>query len=262
MARSVKLRDDSNSSAHSIADQVTGLLSRIGLFGRKGSVLGYFWVRVEDEREGVLVDYVPVKDIEFVVHHCVNSFVEQVHRQKVSWSVDHESTVWEGRLVLDSQGQSGENALLVLHFGTVDRLHEGLQTPHKSYKSLSFDSALLRLNDQRVALFGSRKGTCQLSINYLYLNFMDESFGLNIKSRVDDYIGHIAVKSFVHLKVNKLSNMLITILFCFYVKENSAWITQSYIFLTTLYLLRHRKEVHSLTPWRRYRWYRLRNSYA
>lgn len=58
---------------------------------------------VQYEWEGVLIDDVPMEHIEFVVHHCVDGFKNEVHWKEMSGCINHQSSIFEGRLILYNQ---------------------------------------------------------------------------------------------------------------------------------------------------------------
>ena len=96
-------------------------------------MLGYFFVRVEDEGERVFIDDMPVQDIHFVVHHGIDCLIEDFHRQEVSGCVDHQASIVQERLILDTQGKVSDGALFVLMSGAANGLHESLETSNKSH---------------------------------------------------------------------------------------------------------------------------------
>ena len=79
MTRSVEFRDDSDSSNHGVPDEFSCVSCGVGLLLAEGSVLGDFWVRVQDQWESILVSDVPVENTQFIVHHGIDGFIEQVH---------------------------------------------------------------------------------------------------------------------------------------------------------------------------------------
>ncbi len=44
----------------------------------------------------------PVEDAKFVVHHSIDSFIEQVHWEEMSGRIDHKPSVDKARLILDA----------------------------------------------------------------------------------------------------------------------------------------------------------------
>lgn len=170
VARSVELRHDSYSSPEPILHDFSGLLSCVGFFGGVAGILCDFWMRVEDEWEGVLVDDMPVEDVEFVVHHGVDGLENHVERQVMPGCVDHQSAINEGRLVSYRDRQINDLALFVAEAGTPYRLNECFKSPHKTHISLRLNRSLLFADANLVAFLFQRKHAFQLRVFYLHIH--------------------------------------------------------------------------------------------
>lgn len=44
----------------------------------------------------------PVEDTHFVVHHSIDSFIEQVHGEEMPGGIDHKPSINEARLILNA----------------------------------------------------------------------------------------------------------------------------------------------------------------
>jgi hypothetical protein len=64
--------------------------------------------------ERILVNDVPMQNIEFRVKHMVKSLDDFRNRQVMSGGVDHESTPFEGRSIFNSDGQSSDLIVILL----------------------------------------------------------------------------------------------------------------------------------------------------
>lgn len=101
MSRGIQLGNDPDSSPKAILNNFSGLLRSVGLFRGMGSVLSDFRMRVEYEREGILIHDVPVENTELVVHHGIDCLQDQVERQEMPGSVNHEASIRKSRLIFD-----------------------------------------------------------------------------------------------------------------------------------------------------------------
>ena len=132
MTRSIKFRDNSNSSSHGILNNLSDLLSGIGFFRRKGGVLRQFRMGIQDQRERILVNKMPMKSVHFVVHHGVNGFIYQFDGKEMPGTIDHESSVPHEWFVLDNQRQILNNTVFGFKSWASDSLHESLKSSDKA----------------------------------------------------------------------------------------------------------------------------------
>lgn len=58
---------------------------------------------IKNQREGVLIDKMPMKSVHFVVHHGVDGLIDQLDGKKMPGTIDHESSVLHEGFVLDNQ---------------------------------------------------------------------------------------------------------------------------------------------------------------
>lgn len=159
MSRSIKFRNNTDSSSKSVLNNISCLRSRISLFGWVWGVLCNLRMGVKDKREGILIDNMPMEHIQFVVHHSINGFVDEVDWKEMSWSINHESPVDKGRLVFNDERQVFKLAAFYSMAWTVNWLYEGLQCSHKTYICCCWNRTFLLIHIQLITLFWFGKYT-------------------------------------------------------------------------------------------------------
>ena len=178
MPRGVQFRHHPHPPSLRISNNLPDFLGSVGLLWRVRSVLGDLRVRVQYQREGILVHDMPVQNVHFVVHHSVYGFVDQAHWEEVARGVDHQSAVAEGRPIFDHQRQVSQHARGVLVPGTSDGLHEGFQPPHKPNISIGFDLGTVPQNLKLVAFLLSCENRLKFRIGDIHFHLVAESFCL------------------------------------------------------------------------------------
>jgi hypothetical protein len=113
VARGVQFWDDSDAADHSVTDKLTGVVRGVGLLLAEGSVLGDFGVTLENQGECVFIRNMPMKNTQLIVHHSINSLIQQMHRQKVPRCINHQPSVNERRLILNENRQMALVTVLV-----------------------------------------------------------------------------------------------------------------------------------------------------
>lgn len=116
---SIDFRNDLDCIKASDPDEFLNVVNSVDLFGAVLAVLGEFWVRAELDWEGLIVDDVPVEDVQFRERHGFDDALDGSDAQEVSGRVDHDTSVLEQWLILDD----GMRDLVVL-----DDLRERLQS--------------------------------------------------------------------------------------------------------------------------------------
>ena len=75
----VELRDHSDAQRLAIPHNFTHHSSRVNLILLKGSILCDVWIAVKVPREAIIVNCMPMKNIEFSSEHTVKDLFECVH---------------------------------------------------------------------------------------------------------------------------------------------------------------------------------------
>lgn len=245
MARRVEFRHDSNSLLHCVLHYVPGIVGSVGLFRRVGGVLSDFWVRVQDQREGILIDDMPVQHIHLVVHHSIDGLFDKPERKEVAGGVDHQSSVCQRRLVLDHQWQPFKLAVLCSEPSALDGLDEGLQGAYKGDISPRVDGRTFLVDIELVPFLLSGKDALQLGVLKTDFNFIIETDEIGFQGRREHVVGDITMEAFLHLEGDKLTNVLVASFLHLCVEEDLARIADSDIFLPAGYGVGHWEEVHT-----------------
>jgi len=246
VARSIEFRHNSNSSPEAILHDCSGLLCGVGFLGGVAGIVGDFWMRVEDEWEGVLVDDMPVEDVEFVVHHGVDGLENHAEGQVVPRSVNHQSAINKRRLVGYLNRQIDHFALFVAEAGAPYRLNECFQSPHKTHISLRLNRGLLLADANLVAFLFQRKHAFQLRVFYLHIHHQLKPNHFLRSAERKGVVWHTAAEALLHLKLNQFCHVRVTLFFYFHIEEYPARIIQGQCFSAAFEIDRHWQVIHSL----------------
>lgn len=122
MTRSIKLGNHSDPPHHRISYKLPCICSRIGFLGTKRSMLSNLGMRIKNQWEGVLISDMPMKNVQFIIHHGVDRFIKQVYGKEMSGSINHQAPVDKLRLILDCYWYSFLNAFFIFVFWTLEGL--------------------------------------------------------------------------------------------------------------------------------------------
>ena len=144
MARHVNLRDDADAAGTGVGDNGLDVLVCVDLAGRVGT-LDHLWVDIHLDGPRLVVVNVPVQDVELGQGHAVDLLEDLFHTDEVAASVNHDTTVWVERLVLDGDWLLDDEAVIsvgddeLLEGGEgVERTPDGLCSDVDGLRSLLY----------------------------------------------------------------------------------------------------------------------------
>lgn len=111
----------------------------------------------------------PVQNIEFVVHHCIDCLFDQSNWQKVTRSVDQYSAVLKQWFIFDFDWQCDHKTLFVITVAG-NRLQESLESSNEPNIMFRLYSTFLLCNSQIVTFLFRIECTFQSRIHNLYFN--------------------------------------------------------------------------------------------
>ena len=122
-------------------------------------MLSQFWMGIQNQREGILVDKMPMKPVHVIVHHGVDGLIDQLDGKEMPGAIDHESSVPHEGLIFDNQRQILNSTVLRFKSGASDGLHESLKSSDKANVCDGPQLCVSGCNGQLILFFFGLKGT-------------------------------------------------------------------------------------------------------
>lgn len=138
MSRRVYFWNHPYPSNHCVMDKFFYFLSWISFRSTKSCILSELRVRLELEGKGVFIHYMPVKSVHLIVHHGINCFLQDFHRNEMARWINQDASILKNWFVFNFNRKCNHVAVFMF-FVADDGLKKSFKSTYESNIMLSMD---------------------------------------------------------------------------------------------------------------------------
>lgn len=95
-----------NSPNHSISYETFNLLLRVSLVYAKSGILGKLGMADKFKRKRILINNMPMKQVQLIIHHSINCLLQNMHRNEVPRTINQQPTDFKKWFILNFDRQA------------------------------------------------------------------------------------------------------------------------------------------------------------